>query len=66
MQPKYIFKSKTALFSALVAVAGALGTYAEPVGQFLSDHAPVITMATGVIAFALRLVTKGSVSLFRE
>ena len=65
-QPKSIFKSKTALAGALVAVAGALGSYSEPVSQFLSAHAAGILVVVGILNVGLRAITKGRVSLLGE
>lgn len=64
MQPKSIFKSKTAVASALTAVAGVLGSFFPDVNQFLSDNAATIITALGALHFILRLVTKGRVVLF--
>ena len=66
MQPKSIFKSKTAFAGALAAVAGALGTFAPGFAPWVSANAETILMVAGVLQVALRWITKGSVTLFSD
>lgn len=66
LPPKSVFKSKTALAGALVAVAGALGTLSEPVSAFLASHASGILVVLGFVHIGLRFVTKGRINLFGE
>ncbi len=64
---KSIFKSKAAFAAALTALVGALGNaFPETVGQNIAAHASTILLVSGAIHFALRLATKGRVTLFPE
>lgn len=63
MQPKFIFKSKTALAALLTAGAGALGFGSEAANAFLAQHASVILLVIGAVNVGLRLITKGRVYL---
>jgi hypothetical protein len=64
MEPKTIFKSKTALLGALLAIAGCLGTACDPAADWLKEHAVPITGIAGIASIALRFFTKGKVSMF--
>lgn len=63
---KSIFKSKTAALSFITTVAGAVSFFIPVVGEWVAESSAVILAVLGVVAFALRLVTKGEVSLFPE
>ena len=63
---KSIFKSKSIFAGALVAVAGALGSFAPDLAPWLASHADLVLMAAGVLQVALRMVTKGRVNLFGD
>lgn len=63
---KPIFQSKTAIFSLLVAIAGASGSFFPDMGAFISSNSELILLCIGVINFALRLVTNGKVTLINE
>ena len=63
---KSIFKSKTAFAGALSAVAGSVGTFAPDLAPAIAQHASVILMVAGVVQVALRMVTKGRISLFAD
>jgi len=66
MQPKSIFKSKTAFASAITIVAGALGSFNPQVNEFLATNASTILLALGAVNMVLRLVSRGRVVLFAE
>ncbi len=66
MQPKSIFKSKTAFAGALSAVAGAIGTFAPDFAPWVASSASVILMVAGILQVVLRMVTKGRVVLFAD
>jgi hypothetical protein len=61
---KSIFKSKTAAFGFITAVAGALSFFLPKVGEFVSTNSEGILIALGFVSFALRLATSEKVSLF--
>lgn len=63
---KSIFKSKTALASALTVIAGALGTFSPQANIFLSKNASTILLGLGTLNLALRLVTRGRIVLFAD
>ena len=63
---KSIFKSKTAFAGVLVAVAGAVGSFAPGFAPWIADHADLVLMAAGILQVGLRMVTKGSVVLFSD
>ena len=65
-QMKSIFKSKTAALSFITTVAGAVSFFIPAVGEWVAESSSVILAVLGVVAFALRLVTKGEVSLFPD
>ncbi len=62
--PKSIFKSKTALAGALVAIAGALGTQFPDADQWIAANANVILLVVGLASIALRKITKDKVVVF--
>lgn len=64
--PKPIFKSKTAVASALVAIAGALGSFFPDANKFISENANSILVGLGILGVILRMATKGRVTLFPE
>ncbi len=64
--PKSIFKSKTAVASALTFVAGLFGTLVPGAGEYLAQHASTILLGMGVVNFGLRLVSRGRVVLFAD
>ena len=61
-----IFKSKTAFAGVLVAVAGALGSFAPGLTPWIADNADLVLMAAGILQVGLRMVTKGGVVLFSD
>jgi len=63
---KSIFKSKSVFAGVLVAVAGALGSFAPDFAAWLAAHADVVLMAAGILQVGLRMITKGSVNLFAD
>ena len=63
---KSIFKSNTAFAGVLVAVAGAVGSFAPGLAPWIADHADLVLMAAGILQVGLRMVTKGSVVLFSD
>jgi len=63
---KSIFKSKSVFAGVLVAVAGALGSFAPNLAPWLAAHADLVLMGAGIMQVGLRMVTKGSVTLFDE
>jgi len=64
--PKSIFRSRTAVASALTFVAGLFGTLVPGANEILAQHASVILLCLGLVNFTLRLVTRGRVVLFDE
>lgn len=66
VKSKSLFKSKTIFCGALVAVAGALGTFAPDLAPWVASHADVILMAAGILQVGLRMLTKGRVVFFDE
>lgn len=64
--PKSIFKSKTAVASAITFIAGLFGTLVPGAGDFLAQNASTILLGMGVINFGLRLISRGRVVLFTE
>jgi hypothetical protein len=63
---KSIFRSKSVFAGALVALAGALGTFAPDFAPWLAAHADVVLMGAGILQVGLRILTKGRVTLFAE
>ena len=61
---KTIFKSKTAAFGFITAVAGAVSFFHPEVGEFVANQSESILVGIGIISFALRLATSEKVSLF--
>ena len=63
MKPKSIFKSRTALLALLTALTGALGTFADPVKEFISHNAEAILIGVGAANFFFRRLTKDQVTI---
>lgn len=63
---KSIFKSKTAVASAITFIAGLFGTTVPGANDFISQHASTILLAVGALNFGLRLITRGRVVLFAD
>jgi len=63
---KSIFKSKTAVASAITIVAGMFGSLLPEANAFIAQHASAILLGLGAINLLLRLVTRGRVVLFTE
>jgi hypothetical protein len=63
---KSIFKSKTAIASAITFVAGMSGTLLPGANEWIAHNASAILLGLGAINFLLRLVTRGRVVLFAE
>lgn len=66
MNPKPLFKSRTALLGLLTTVAAIVGASHPPTGAFLRDHAELILGVLGVVSIILRRVTHGKVVLIPE
>lgn len=60
MNSKSIFKSKTAIVNALVALAG----FIPGVGSWVSENPTATVTLIGAVNIILRLVTKSKVVLF--
>lgn len=63
---KSVFKSKTAVASAITIVAGMFGTLLPEANAFIAQHASTILLGLGAINLVLRLVSRGRVVLFTE
>ena len=63
---KNVFKSKTAAVALITTIAGVVGQFVPEVSEYVAANSSIILMALGVLSFGLRLVTKGSVSLFPQ
>jgi hypothetical protein len=61
---KNVFKSKTAAVALITTIAGIVGQFVPSVSEYVATNSSIILMGLGVVSFGLRLVTKGSVSLF--
>lgn len=61
---KSIFKSKTAVFNFLVALAGTVAFFVPEAKPLIEDNSVILMGAIGVINIALRYVTKERVVLF--
>lgn len=61
---KSIFKSKTAAFGFITAVAGAVSYFHPSVGEFVAANAEGILIGLGFVSFVLRLATSEKVELF--
>ncbi len=66
MEPKTIFKSKTALLSILLALIGGLGTVFDPLRDWLRDHVESILMWAGGAGVLVRRLTKGRMTILPE
>ena len=60
--PKPVFKSKTLIVNAIVAVASLY----PPVGEWVSANPDTALQGLALINLILRLVTKGKVVLFNK
>ena len=60
--PKTIFKSKTLIVNAIIAVASLY----PPVGEWVQSNPDTALQALAVINFVLRLVTKNKIVLFNK
>jgi len=65
-QAKSIFKSKTAIASALTFLAGTFGSLFPEANQFLASNASAILLVLGILNIGLRFATKGRVVLFAD
>lgn len=61
---KNVFKSRTAALAIITTLAGVVGQFVPQVSEFVAVNGSLILMGLGAVSFGLRLVTKGSVSLF--
>ena len=61
---KNVFTSKTAAVALITTIAGIVANFVPEVGEYVATNASLILMGLGVVSFALRLITKGKVSLF--
>ena len=61
---KNVFKSRTAALALITTIAGVVGQFVPEVAEWVAFNSSIILMGIGAASFALRLVTKGSVSLF--
>lgn len=66
MNPKPVVKSKTAWWSAALALAGVLlGVMESPELQgVVAEHAPEALVGIGAVTAFLRLITTGPVAFF--